>query len=497
MSEVLIFDAEKELGLEEVIKANASIAYCTQLEKFDTSNLALAKKVMGNGSFFAKASVEDLYPTKSILVTTNWNKNDDVFGRFPVWQARATPVNKPTNIEHDEKQLVGHMTETWAIDFDGNVIPDDTELTDLPPHFHLCNAAVLYTKWQDSALKERTTNLIASIEAGEMFVSMECLFSEFDYALIGPDNSHSIVERNQATAHLSQHLRAYGGDGVYDGYRLGRFLKSINFSAKGYVKKPANSNSIILSTASLKDWRDFHGAVEKNASLIKSGVLINNTEANEMSDILQKQLDEMKQSLASVQSENKVLQEKLAKADIQKYEVRIAELESQNAAFMKKDEEDKKKKEADKAKADELEAKVADLSKANEELKAEISRVEAEKLTAGRISSLVDGGIAKDKAEATVTKFVNLNDEQFETVASALIEAAKVAKATSEVVETEETVADDAAGEAAADSEVLETAQAGEDVEMNVETEQTSATEKTRQNLAKLLAKRLGVQQGE
>ena len=62
-----------------------------------------------------------MYYTKSILVTSNWNKNDDVFDNMEVWNARQTPEHKPTNLNHDEHVLVGHMTENWVMSLEGKV----------------------------------------------------------------------------------------------------------------------------------------------------------------------------------------------------------------------------------------------------------------------------------------------------------------------------------------------------------------------------------------
>ena len=51
----------------------------------------------------------DLYYIKSVLVSTGWNKNDDVFDPRELWQARNTPEDKPFNFMHDEKDIIGHI----------------------------------------------------------------------------------------------------------------------------------------------------------------------------------------------------------------------------------------------------------------------------------------------------------------------------------------------------------------------------------------------------
>ena len=148
---MIIYKAEANIdGLADRILANQSVAYDSKIQVWTpsereflqrqslTESLRTAAKLRAMGSIEDK----DLFFTKSILVSTNWNKNDDVFSQVPVWAARHTPSHKPTNLEHDQNQLVGHITDTWAIDADGNIIPEDTLVDDLPELYHLANGIV-------------------------------------------------------------------------------------------------------------------------------------------------------------------------------------------------------------------------------------------------------------------------------------------------------------------------------------------------------------------
>ena len=51
-----------------------------------------------------------------------------------------------------------------------------------------------------------------------------------------------IVARNDESAFLTKHLRAYGGTGEYEGYKIGRSLRDISFSGKGLVSKHLQLN---------------------------------------------------------------------------------------------------------------------------------------------------------------------------------------------------------------------------------------------------------------
>ena len=140
-----IFKAEK--GLTDLILSNTSIAYTVDVEPLNknTSDIILASV------YSDTPNTPDLFYTKSVFVTTNKNKNDDVFLPEETWAARKTPVDKMWNVEHDHSKVVGHITSTWGIDQDGNVLADDC--ADLPALFHLCAAGVIYKKWQQEDLQ--------------------------------------------------------------------------------------------------------------------------------------------------------------------------------------------------------------------------------------------------------------------------------------------------------------------------------------------------------
>jgi hypothetical protein len=135
--------------------------------------------------------------------------------------ARHTPEDKPFNYEHVESDIIGHITSVTARDKDGNEIPADSPVEDYPAQFDLHTGAVLYAHWADEKLMERMDGLIAGIKDGKWHVSMECLFRDFDYALLEADGTQKIVARNKATAFLTKKLKTFGGDGTYGDAKLG------------------------------------------------------------------------------------------------------------------------------------------------------------------------------------------------------------------------------------------------------------------------------------
>ena len=261
----------------------------------------------------------DLYYIKSILVSTGWNKNDDVFTPEATWSARTTPEDKQFNLMHDENNIIGHITGSYVVDRSGAAIADDTQ----PDDFDIITEAVLYNSWTKPENRERMSQIIAEIEEGKWFVSMECLFAGFDYALLDDNGTSKLLERNESSAFLTKHLRAYGGNGEYEGYQVGRCLREISFSGKGLVSKPANPRSVILDAS-----RAF--SLNSNSTILTSFP----EGDNDMSDtnLLEKQLAEIKSELASAKEENVALRREIEEASAKEQGEAVAKLEETLAA---------------------------------------------------------------------------------------------------------------------------------------------------------------------
>ena len=211
-------------------------------------------------------------------------------------------------------------------------------MDELPEVYHLLVSSVIYNQWQDPEYKSRAEELIKKIEDGQMFVSMECVFSGFDYAVVAPNDDNHIVARTNDTAFLSRHLRAYGGTGEYQGHKVGRLLKNITFSGKGFVEKPANPDSIIFDRETAFDFTN--ASIAKNLFSYNNGVSVrvgndefsetNSQENLDMSnDILNDQIQELKEALAAVKAENKELNAQVAEANVGKWETQVAEMKEQ------------------------------------------------------------------------------------------------------------------------------------------------------------------------
>ena len=381
-----IFKSEIKDGLADKIQNN-SIAFCSEATPYiptevDIDNCKSIKAIAENKDQM------DLYYIKSILASVGWNKNDDVFDPVETWKAKSTPEDKQFNYMHDEKDIIGHITSCYASDADGNILPDFNDMSQVPSVFDIVTGSVLYTSWSSPELKNRMKSIIADIENGETWhVSMECLFPQFDYALIDSSGSAKVVRREEASAFLTKHLRAYGGTGEYNGYKVGRLLRSFSFSGVGLVKKPANPRSVILN--------------------YQKSINFNISKAEEI--IMQDDLEVLKAELAEAKKVNDQMKEEAEKGTKAKSEIEaiVAELQTQLS-------------EAQEALAAEKTEK--------QKMFEEMLKMKKEKQMSKRKAELAEAGLDEAEVEETSAQFESLADEMFDSVVAMLKKAKMAAK---------------------------------------------------------------------
>lgn len=388
-----IYEQEVLDGLEKSIAESKSFAFNTQLKMSDEFLPQIAEL---NKSFAKKVDERDLHPVDSLLASIGWNANDDVFLPEYTWAARNTPVDKPFNFMHNERDIIGHMTASLVVDDSNNIVDDETPLESIPEQFHIIVASVLYKHWEDPELQERMDKLIAEIKEDKWFVSMECLFRDFDYALIDGD-SHKIIARNSDTSFLTKHLRFYGGSGEWDGCKLGRALKAFSFCGKGLVDNPANKPSIIFN----KQTTPFNKIVF--ASVIQENNMADTNREQELSA----QVDKLMAEKADLE---KMITDNLNEAHAAEVKSLKDEIESLSNMV-----------ETNKSEASERNDKFAEVEKELAEAKAEISTLKEEikkseeaKLQANRVAQLVGVNVDADEAAKIAERWAQATAEQFD-----------------------------------------------------------------------------------
>jgi hypothetical protein len=393
-----IYEAEKLDNLSDALTCVSVAMLCpiSIVESFEIPEKVLA-------SVSNRPIQKDLYYLNSILVSAGWNKNDDVFDVADLWAARETPIDKPFNYMHDDSDIIGHMISSAAMAEDGSMVTD----VPLPERMDLVTSAVIYKTWSDPDQSSRVNSLISKIDEGNLAVSMECVFSNFDYAIIEPDGSQKVIARDENSAFLTKHLRAYGGTGSYEGYKVGRLLRDLYFSGKGLVDKPANPRSIILP----KEVDPFKPA--NTFSTLAMEVVM-----PEDNSVLLLEVESLKETLTAEKATASTLATEVSghKATISSLELKITELETS----------------------------IANISQEKLTLSQEIQKMVAEVKTTERKNALVKAGATEDKATELLSKFAEATDEMFEVVVALIVkEPAPVLDTESVEVEVEAEVLDD------------------------------------------------------
>jgi hypothetical protein len=374
-----IFQAELNDNLGDKL-TNNSIAMVCEITNADA--IEADKVNLSTAALCDRPVQKDLYYLSSILVSAGWNKNDDVFAVSDLWEAKDTPVDKPFNYMHDDSDIIGHMISSVVLTEEGGMVES---LDSLPDKADIATGAVIYRTWSDPERAAEIEKRIEKIQANELAVSMECVFNSFDYAVITPEGGHKVVARDEESAFLTKHLRAYGGTGEYQGYKVGRLLRNLYFTGKGLVDKPANPRSVIFSEP------------------------FNPTVSTAM-EVGMPDETKLEQELLAEQAKASALV-----TEIDGHKQTIASLE---------------------AKVVELENTIATVSQEKLSLSQEIQKMLAEARTVARKSALLKAGATEEKATELIAKFAEASEDMFESVV-ALIVTTPVAQPVETETETE------------------------------------------------------------
>lgn len=476
MSDIKIFQSEINDGLADQIRSSASIAYCSTVD-LKTTTCDKALNFIHNESIRNKIIAEqrniDLFYLESVLVSVGWNKNDDVFLPEQTWEARHTPEDKQFNFMHDENDIIGHIVGCYVLTKDGKAVSEDQPR---PDEFDIITQAVLYNSWTEEENRKRMEKILSEIEENKWFVSMECLFAGFDYALINEKGTAKLLERNESSAFLTKHLRTYGGTGEYQGYKVGRALKNICFSGKGLVSSPANPRSIIFKSKSVASFN-----VDENSINYDIGEL-NMSDSN----LLEKQLKDVQSELASAKAENQEIKAKIEEAKNKEFASKVEAFEEQLEEKTSTIAEMEETIKSSQVRIAELEDAIAQSKEQLATAEKWMDEMKKKEKKDKRKASLLEAGFDQEEAEETLASFDNLEDEAFDGIVAMMKKkmAKKGAESEAGVVPAEETETE---AEAEVNAETFEEVETSE-ATLVVQEEEDSTT-KTRASISEWLEK--------
>lgn len=415
-----IYDAEKKDGIDFHANKNGS----------SSAFLISKANIKDLDSYFSEKSIAELLKTTSIiqtveeligqeqpdlalvvaiLVSTGWNLNDDIFLPDEVWRARKTPIHKPMNDNHDETQILGHIVDSRVLDKDG----DEIELSDdesPPKEFDIEVAGVLYRAFPK--LSGRINDIIKKSESGEMFVSMEAWFPDFDYGVIDQATGQTkIIERTEKTAFLTKHLRIYNGTGQYQGYKIGRVLKNIIFGAQGFVDEPANPDSVI-KVAAKHDAASSNFVIAKLDDLLEGGV--DDMDEKQMQE-LQKKLEEAQAIVKTKEDEIVSLVEKVKEFEGNDYASQIATLTTKVEELSTEMVEASSKVTSAEAEKVELQTKLDETVARAEKSEVELDEIRKTSIARDRLDKLTKVKEIEDE-DATLAELRDMTEDTFAIV---------------------------------------------------------------------------------
>lgn len=209
---------------------NAQYKYTAKFE------LVSEASKIGSSSYLSQASLEELsrlFPDSVDLdknidlmgvafnaaVVNKFNKNGDGIDSKTAASINKYFIHKPTNIEHNRDQIVGHIVSAGFSKFGTNEIisAEDVYSSDWPTNISL--SAVVY-KMAAPALAEMLEQDAASIST-----SWELGFNEFAVAVGSEDLKECEVYYGNDAEPYKKHLVAFGGDGkTSDGRACNRLV---------------------------------------------------------------------------------------------------------------------------------------------------------------------------------------------------------------------------------------------------------------------------------
>jgi hypothetical protein len=419
-SKVRIYAVEKNDGLEDLL-ANSVATFISQARvgtqnKDDVQKLLASLK--GSAGIYSVEDLighdqPDLAVIVSVLASVGWNLNDDIFTPEELWAAKSTPIHKPMNHMHDSSTIIGHIVNSFAVDkVSGNEIISESD--DIPNDFDIEVAGILYKGLNNPSRAQLVNQILEMAQKGEMFVSMECFFNDFDYGFLNSDTGETqVLERTETTAFLTKHLRAFNGSGEFQGYRIGRVLKDFTFGGQGFVTNPANPESVIkLAANKVAASSGFENiGLEK---IVKGGVTgMDEKEIKalqEAKDALTKELDTIKAEKEAVDSELEALRAEDFTTKIEALNAKIEEL----TAEVTEATEMAKKTQSEKV---ELQKKLDETVKKAEAVECEFATMKKNIKAQERLGKLMEVREVDDSnKDATLAELAEMTDETFNIV---------------------------------------------------------------------------------
>lgn len=226
---------------------SSSIVACTHLESeewqaWNVSNASLdsLKEIMPKDVDLNK-NIDLLGVAFNAAVVNRFNKNGDGIDSRTAVNIKDYFINKPANIEHERKKVVGHIVGSSFSSFVDSSLLSEEDVNHVNGPFNIALAAVVYK----TVNPQFAAMLESAVDEGfdkQISASWELGFNEFSIALGSKDlREAEIISDPKTIGEFEKYLKSEGGEGeTKDGVEVYRLVKGEVYPLGiGFTTNPA------------------------------------------------------------------------------------------------------------------------------------------------------------------------------------------------------------------------------------------------------------------
>ena len=347
------------------------------------------------------------------------NKNDDVIDTENAISIYSTFINKPINIEHSRKQIIGCIVTAGFTEFGTDNPLTLEQVKDMKEPFNIALGGVIW-KTANKAVADYIEQSGDPESPNYLEISASWELSFEDVEIVISEDPKSIMDASFITEEaevekLKGKLRAYGGEGIINGKRAFRKPgKTCIATGIAFTENPAaevkgiiSENEKIIESISVESNIKSENITDNNEKIIShiEGVDVKQNSINmkitSMADITDESLKTMKASVMHEFLEEKIKEaDKQFKSEKEKIELAAKEKETlltTTAAELKKAQEE--------------------LTKLNEAV-AEFKQLEQDRKEQEVFNTRIEGfhaeyDLEQEDVEIVASDIKGLNDEAF------------------------------------------------------------------------------------
>lgn len=343
-------------------------------------------------------------------VANMFNKNGDGIDAVTAVAIKDYFIHKPTNIEHNKQNIVGHVVGSSLSEFGTNKIISEEEASSMSEPFNIALSAVVYKSVNpDFAKLVEESSIEDSGNYQVVSASWEIGFNDYVIAVGGKDLKECNIIAGEQKEEYAEYLKCYGGNGRNeDGAEVSRLIVGdiypigIGFTAnpaaevKGLILTDEDSeegekesveaqiydkikidNNIFEEKTSHSEKRDVILCKNKTPEQIMEKEIL-----NQLTEMLESQASEKKLSQEAIANITKVFHDAIIQKSDQ-WEADKAALETEREELVKASEESSKL-------IEDLKSEVASVSEELEKVKTEVSAREDSDRFNERMSEIDD-----------------------------------------------------------------------------------------------------------